>query len=338
MASATFWSFWIALLVTLLTNPTGGVVPTVASTSITWTGTVTSRTDDTYRTDTFGSNYTDSFVQVASEGPYDGRFGVIGSEIPGFTGSAILDALNMQSYYEYEWGPAMTGKQRLQMVGRSYQSYAGLDEFIGSHPGSYWLIGNEPNVPNQDNHSPAAYAQIYHDWVGRIKGIDPTAKTVNGGIANWPDVVGHPGAGLAYLREFREAYRVQYGESPPIDVWNIHAYPPFFEEGVRLRSVCDTAEPKRYVAEVVQYLRSVGETQQVWLTEFGMDHALENDPCAVTFMTDMVGWLEQTGLVDRWYWFHLNAQSDGFFGNLVDLQGNLTALGQAYRDLSLQQR
>ncbi|MBI4319144.1 MAG: hypothetical protein HY675_11695 [Chloroflexi bacterium] len=256
----------------------------------------------------------------------------------GFDRIGILDALNVRSYYQYAWGEPLAGKERIQMVARSNIREEGLDAFISSHPGQYWQIGNEPNVPNQDNLTPQEYAQVYYSWSRRIKTIDQSAKILNGGIVNYPDVVGYWGGALQYLKDFREAYRGMYGEFPSIDVWNLHAFPPFYYANGRMNTYCDTSFPKYFIVEVVQYLRSVGEQQPVWLTEFGMDWGDDSDPCMLTFMTDLVHWLEDTRLIDRWYWFSTNAASRGNGGNLVDLSSNLTAPGTRYRDLASERR
>ncbi|MBI4317708.1 MAG: hypothetical protein HY675_04390 [Chloroflexi bacterium] len=268
----------------------------------------------------------------------DQRFGVVVADTVGTDMSSVLNSLCVRTYYKYGWGEPLPGFERIQMVGRTNISEVGLDAFIRSHLGSYWMVGNEPNVPNQDNLSPAAYAQLFHNWAVRIKGLDPTAKILNAGIGNFPDVVGVPGGGLAYIRDFRESHRILFGTYPSVDVWNIHAYPPFFVADGRLQSFCDTSFPKLHISEVARYLRASGEMQPIWLTEFGMDWGNDQDPCVVTFMTDMVGWLATTGLVNRWYWFSLNGQSWGFGGNLVDLAGTPTILGQTYRGLAAMQR
>ncbi|MCL5265277.1 MAG: glycosyl hydrolase [Chloroflexi bacterium] len=265
------------------------------------------------------------------------RFGVAGAGYPGRDSKANLDAMGIYSYYEYDWGEPLPGKERIQMVARNYISDSGLDNFIRSHPGMYWQIGNEPNVPNQDNLTPTQYAQRYHDWAQRIKAIDPSAKLLNAGIVNYPDIFGIPG-GVPYLRDFRESYRSLYGAYPQVDVWNIHAFPPFYQTpNGKLHSYCDTAMLKQFVSDAVQYLRSAGESNPVWLSEFGMDWADDPDPCTLTFMKDMINWLKQTRLVDRWYWWTVCAWClDGKGGSLFGTDGNLSALGQTWRDLAAQ--
>lgn len=267
--------------------------------------------------------------------PHGARFGVAGVDIPSHSVKPILDSLNTHLYYDYLWNEPFAGAEKIQMVARSYLGETGLNDFIRSHPGQYWQIGNEPNVPNQDNLTPIEYAQEYHRWATRIKVLDPSAKILNGGVGNWPDVLGTPGA-VNYIREFRESYRALFGEYPVVDIWSIHAYPPFYESGGKLHSYCDTTEPKRFITEAVRYLRDAGELNPIWLTEFGMDWANDSDPCTATFMIDMVKWLEEANLVSRWYWWSACAScgGDGKGGSLVDPNGNLTVLGQTWRDLA----
>ena len=284
------------------------------------------------RRDPAGTQY-HAYLPTVQSPLADQRFGVVGVGLDGPHRKPILDSLRVSSYYLYEWGELAPDRDTIQMVGRDYIGENGLEDFIRSHPGLYWQIGNEPNVPNQDNLSPADYAQKHRYWTKRIKAIDPSAKILNGGIANWPDVVGVSGAAVSYIKEFRESYWMMFGEYPQVDVWSIHAYPPFrYVDGQR-RSICDTAAPKRFIQEAAEYLRGVGEYGPIWLTEFGMEWGDDSDECMGRFMTDMVHWLKQTDYVSRWYWFAVNPREDGFGGALVDLDGNLTNLGKRYREL-----
>ncbi|MBI4318636.1 MAG: hypothetical protein HY675_09115 [Chloroflexi bacterium] len=274
----------------------------------------------------------------------DSRFGIVTSS--GMDRRVVVDLLKASAYYDYRWGEPVVGKDYLQTVSRDGQTYNGFDDFVRSHRGLYWQVGNEPNVPNQDNVSAAAYAQRYNAWVTRIKALDPMARVMNGGIVNWPDVVGDIGAGLAYLRDFRESYRSQYGQYPPIDVWNLHTYAPFAVDDGRLRTYCDSSAGRYFIVQVTDYLRDAGQTQPVWLTEFGLDWNWDSVPQCYdptrrvwttpsAFMIEMVDWLRSTGLVARWFWFSDNAWDRGNGGALVDRSTSLTTLGQTYRDLAV---
>jgi hypothetical protein len=93
-----------------------------------------------------------------------------------------------------------------------------IDLAIKANPGSYWLVGNEPDVRWQDNVTPQRYAEIYHDVYTFIKERDPTAKLVIGGVTQ-PTPLRR-----AYLDIVLETYEANYGEKMPIDVWNVHGF------------------------------------------------------------------------------------------------------------------
>jgi hypothetical protein len=91
-----------------------------------------------------------------------------------------------------------------------------LESMVDNHPGSLWLVGNEPDCIWQDNVLPEDYAHVYHEIFAAIKGRDSTALVSPGGIVQptplrlqWLDRV---------LLEYETTYHVQM----PVDVWNIH--------------------------------------------------------------------------------------------------------------------
>ena len=82
--------------------------------------------------------------------------------------------------------------------------------------GAIWIIGNEPECPNQDNLAPAKYAERYHEAYEKIKGWDPTAQIAIGGIVEPTPLR------LRWLDKVLEAHQQQNGEPMIVDVWNIH--------------------------------------------------------------------------------------------------------------------
>lgn len=94
----------------------------------------------------------------------------------------------------------------------------GIEATIRAQPGSYWLIGNEPDVAWQDNATPEEYAGLYHTVYTFIRARDPSARIVAGGIA-LPTPLR-----LAYLDRVLAAYQAQYGEPLPADLWSIHLF------------------------------------------------------------------------------------------------------------------
>lgn len=91
-----------------------------------------------------------------------------------------------------------------------------LGPLVDNHPGTLWLVGNEPDCINQDDLEPGEYAQIYHEVRSFIKDRDPTSLISPGGIVQPTPLR------LQWLDGVLDAYRTEYGEDMPVDVWNIH--------------------------------------------------------------------------------------------------------------------
>jgi hypothetical protein len=90
--------------------------------------------------------------------------------------------------------------------------------YARAHPGTLWLIGNEPDAPAQDCATPSEYAVLYHDFYTLIKGADPTAKLAIGGVVQATPLR------LRYLDKILEEYDTRYGCKIPVDVWNVHGF------------------------------------------------------------------------------------------------------------------
>ena len=84
-----------------------------------------------------------------------------------------------------------------------------------AHPGSYWLIWNEPDYWQQANISPLQAAQIYRTLRPLIKAADPTAKLIVGGVFN---------LNVAGWRASAREYNRLYGEWPAVEGWHVHHY------------------------------------------------------------------------------------------------------------------
>ena len=94
-------------------------------------------------------------------------------------------------------------------------------------PGSYYQIGNEPNILSGSN-TPQGYAEALHYYATHIKGADPTAIFVGPNVLNFDfTCVGCGGymSGHAWIDAMRAAYSELYGTEPPFDIWGIHFYP-----------------------------------------------------------------------------------------------------------------
>ncbi|HET91889.1 MAG TPA: hypothetical protein ENN99_14305, partial [Chloroflexi bacterium] len=94
-----------------------------------------------------------------------------------------------------------------------------IAQIAAAHPGSLWMMSNEPDSLYQGNPIyPAVYAHVYHEYYHYIKGLDPTALIANGGI------VQPTPCRLEYLDIVWDTYYQAYNTTMPVDVWNIHAF------------------------------------------------------------------------------------------------------------------
>lgn len=104
-------------------------------------------------------------------------------------------------------------------VGASIQpSLAQIREIARHNPGSLWLVGNEPDCIWQDNVWPETYAEQYHDIYYALKEADPTCQVAIGGIVQATPLR------LQWLDRVWEWYQARYGETMPVDVWNVHNF------------------------------------------------------------------------------------------------------------------
>lgn len=212
------------------------------------------------------------------------------------------------------------------------------------NPGHLWLIGNEPDVRWQDNTAPDVYAQLYHQLYTTIKAADPTAQVAIGGISQVTPLR------LRYLDRILAHYLATFGETMPVDVWNIHTFilreeadswgvdiPPGFEDvsqGV-LWKVADH-DNLRLVENQVrlmrQWMEKRGERQKpLIITEYGILMPAEYGFPPETVAAFMVNSFDlfqslrdpnlgysadDDRLVQRWVWFstrfHLYPTGDLF--------------------------
>lgn len=137
----------------------------------------------------------------------------------------VLSQLGFGWYLD--WGtsadPVLTqGVEFAQMVSLQLsdpsERHDEIARLTASNPGALWIIGNEPDVPWQDNKTPEEYARIYHDYYQTIKSLDPAARVAIGGVSQPTPLR------FMYLERILEAYQAAYGEPMPVDVWNVHAF------------------------------------------------------------------------------------------------------------------
>ena len=197
-----------------------------------------------------------------------------------------------------------------------YGGEANIARLAAGHPGRYWLILNEPDLPEQANISPEQAAPLYHQIEGIILGADPTAKLIIGGASQvgWPQ----------WPEQFLAAYQNLYGKAPTRAGSHTHFYP--YADANSDPSVL-AARTEAYLTNARAWVDSHGGGE-LWLTEFNV-HTTE--AAAEAYMTDIVPWLQNYNGIQRFAWFAIDASAINWAaGSLMDRSFNLTPLGELY--------
>lgn len=232
-------------------------------------------------------------------------------------------------------------------------------ETIAANPGSFWLIGNEPDVIWQDNATALEYARAYHEIYTFIRERDPSARIGAGGIA-LPTPLR-----LAYLDEVLRVYHEEYGAPLPADLWSIHLFilreerdswgigiPPGMDETTgQLYEIEDHGDielVKTYVQAFRGWMTVNGYADKpLAVTEFGIllpeDYGFPPEFVRNYLMETFDYFLTATGengladdggrLVQYAFWYSLFDEGAYPTGNLYDARrGALMPLGEAYID------
>lgn len=118
-----------------------------------------------------------------------------------------------------EYVPIINLKQVGESGYTASPSGAALDAAITANLGADWIIGNEPDRRYvQNDMTPAAYANAYHDLYAYIKGRDPAARIFAGAIVQPTPLR------LQYLDLVLSHYAATYGAPLPADGWAIHNF------------------------------------------------------------------------------------------------------------------
>ncbi len=236
-----------------------------------------------------------------------------------------------------------------------------LERIAWQNPGSLWIVGNEPDVPWQDNVTPTDYAAVYHEAYTLLKTADPTCQVAIAGVSQASPLR------LQYLDMILDAYRTLYGERIPVDVWNVHGFILREERGSwgvdiplgisvdhgSLYELDDHDNMEIFRDQIVAFRRWMEERGEgdkplivseygiLMPSEYGFSEEEVRDFMLATFdffttATDpSLGYpADGNRLVQRWAWYSL---SDTVYptGNLFDpATGQITTLGLAYGSYS----
>jgi len=292
------------------------------------------------------------------------RFGV-GVALGPITEFAV-EELGVGWYLDWavrERPPRPAGADFWQMVRVSEDGYHPAAQVIravaAANPGSFWIIGNEPDVPWQDNTTPERYAELYRELYQLLKDADPTAQVVVGGVSQPTPLR------LAYLDRILDTYQQRYGRPMPVDVWNVHAFilreergswgvdiPPGIDADVgtlyEIEDHDDLIIFRRQILDFRRWMAARGQRDKpLVVSEYGilMPEDYGFGPAELRsflygsfdfFLTatdDEVGYPDDGNrLVQWWCWYSLAAPDDYYpTGNLFDPQTKeMTPLGAAF--------
>ncbi len=222
------------------------------------------------------------------------RFGI--TSVHGYDGYP-LESLGVAAYLD--WGasgnpdlpPGIEYIRVLRLRDDLYpQELAGLPALLAAHPGSLWVVGNEPDTTygGQDDLLPEVYADRYYEMARIIRRSDRSARIAFGSIVQPTPI---------RIRYLERAWQrlVELAGSPAqasslVDIWSIHSFilnenpghwgtgiPRGFEtdwgDAVIITDFADTYSISIFQARLVDirtWMAGIGERdKELWITEYG---------------------------------------------------------------------
>jgi hypothetical protein len=186
---------------------------------------------------------------------------------------------------------------------------ASLENYISQHPGDYWTLHNEVELPFAIDVPPDKFARIYRKVYLLIKNKDPNAKVYFPGIGTNADNY------KTYVPKAIEAYKQipkNAGESSslPTDLWAFHVYPTGGETGsCENQAVYEGGleNSKRLVKEFISFAQNldggVYASKPIWMTEWAWLHNARgeyqmsedlNTPCVAKYVKDFLTFIDTT--------------------------------------------
>ncbi|MCC6484420.1 MAG: DUF1080 domain-containing protein [Armatimonadetes bacterium] len=244
--------------------------------------------------------------------------------------SSQIEMCRPNHYYEYLgiatrwWG----WNQNTGQINNPSQ----LATWISTHPGKIWIIGNEPDLNSQDGLTREQYAAMFKTYYDFIRPLDPSARFaiagITGGSNNWS--LNYSIEWYGYVLNY---YKTTYGYPMPVDIWNVHSYAGAMQIEDPDQPIRDFVQPFVNWCHTVDNGRYAGA--EVWITEMPIGEWMGalNQEWIIWFAERYLPRLEQSG-VSRWFWFISQAWDSYTNVGLVNSNGTVSALGQAYASLA----
>jgi hypothetical protein len=275
---------------------------------------------------------------------------------PQETARRVLEQLGLRWFATFDADPDQVPPGANKVLSVSTRQLLGeeaLRSAAQKRPGSYWLIGREPNVPGNDPQAAAQYAEALRYYHRVIKEADPTAKLVGPNTLNWSETCrACPGfdQGRAWADAFRAAYQRLTGEEPPLDVWGIQVADLNWEQLPMVnwgRLADQLVELRGYLDEIPQF-----QDKPIWVTEFAIvwgyeridwvqaeDGTWRAQPSG-QYRADLIaealqgflGWLESNAdrlRIDRWLLYGSYPPPDPFMAEYAGMRLLSTPAGEA---------
>jgi hypothetical protein len=300
------------------------------------------------------------------------RYGVwVTASDPGLgsqeTARRALDQLGLRWYasFDYDVDSVPPGANKVMAVPtRNLAPEAALREAARKRPGSYWLIGREPNVPGGDPTSPKEYAEAFQYYARILKDADTGAKLIGPNVLNWDTTCqACPGfdLGRQWTEQFRAAYRQLAGTEPPVDVWGIQLADLNWQQlpMVNWQPLTDQLAAFRTYLDATPSQRG----KPIWITEFAIVWGYEQVEWAqqadgtwraypggqyrgdllADALQGFLGWLESNADrvgIDRWLIYGSYPPPDPFMSEYAGLRllstpaGDPTSTGSVMRAAS----
>ena len=244
----------------------------------------------------------------------------------------IPNMVRPKRYYEYV-GANPDRMQAYDHLTDEIHDPVAFGQWVENNPGRIWIIGNEPNIIDQDGLTTAEYARMFHKYYDFIKvqTRDPTARFATAGLCATADAY-WLNANVNWWNQVLAEYQTQFGADMPIDVWNSHCY-----------AVAGSMDPDRVITDYFTPFRNYTRTVQdglyadteFWVTEFGV--ALWVSALSMELMDEYIRQicprLEALG-VDRFFWFMAVYEFPWGDTALLDQNKVPTLIGQTYSSLA----